>query len=172
MPYTFFVKRDLKRDLRFFYLFVIRDCPYLIIAWTWANFGNYPWRVNSLNIFTWMHFAKWYRGPSQKSLSSEVVKRLISQIPIWHRVGDRTDEKRVNWNVSVGLKWVRTSRTDFVSNHDGVQESYFSSCEFDCRVVFICSFNELSVLFLLCLCSLFYTEFISRIKALVILSVY
>ena len=50
---------------RFFYLFVIRDCPYLIFAWTWTNFGNYPWCANSLNIFTWMHFAKWYRGPSK-----------------------------------------------------------------------------------------------------------
>ena len=52
-----------KRDLVFFYLFVIRD-----FAWTWTNFGNYPWRVNSLNIFTWMHFAKWYRGPATKEL--------------------------------------------------------------------------------------------------------
>ena len=37
---------------------------YLIFAWTWRNFTNYAWRVKSPNIFTWMHFAKWYRGPS------------------------------------------------------------------------------------------------------------
>ena len=66
VPYTFFVKRD----LGFCYLFVIRDCcPYLIFVWTWTNFGNCPWCVNSLKIFMWMHFAK-YRRPSCMWLTS------------------------------------------------------------------------------------------------------
>ena len=65
---------------RFFYLFVICDCPYLIFAWTWTwtNFGNYPWCVNNLNILKWMHFAKWYRGPSLKChrLTSKASKSI------------------------------------------------------------------------------------------------
>ena len=83
----------------------------------------------------------------QKSLSSEVVKPLHSQIPFWNRVGDRTRLKCLcRLEVSSHTKnWFCFESNAFVD--DGVQESYFSiqniSLEFDCRVVFVCSFNEL-----------------------------
>lgn len=40
-----------------------------IFPWTSRNFGNYPWRLTSPNIFMWIHFAKGHRGPSKKGIA-------------------------------------------------------------------------------------------------------
>ena len=51
-----------------------------IFAWMWKSFGYYSWRVKRPNIFTWMSFSKWYRGPSR--MISHVI--IISYIALPH----------------------------------------------------------------------------------------
>ena len=96
---------------------------------------------------------------SSKNVLEELVLSSLRASPLMKPLftpGGWQVEKWVHWNVSVGLKWVRTSSTPLISKsftfvNSSVQKVCFCfeyfSCRLDSLMLFVSLFDELCDLF-------------------------